>query len=103
MNQAFFMQGGIDGSCKTYKNFSSLNSHVYRHHRHKVCKETLNVIDTCTENNGENEGTKRAICNTSGPQRSNSPVVDDSLTDFEVSELLGDAEDEQKRICALFS
>ena len=37
---SFRVTCGIDGCKNTYSKFSSLNSHVYRHHKHRMCEST---------------------------------------------------------------
>lgn len=51
---SFRVTCGIDGCKNTYSKFSSLNTHVYRHHKQRMCGDTLN----------------------SGPSQTDSPVVD---------------------------
>lgn len=37
---SFLVTCGIDGCKNTYSKFSSLNTHVYRHHKHRMCGST---------------------------------------------------------------
>ena len=106
----FFISCVFEGCCKTYNNFSSFNSHVYRHHRDKVCQSAPSTGQAESETSNSNSGTTSYAGTAPTRQDFDDNAVLDcssgmtlpNVTQMEIAEILGDAEGQQKRKCDHF-
>ena len=93
----FFMRCSINGCALTYRNFSSLNTHVYRHHREAI----IGRIHQQTITSGI-----ECLADDNAPEREifehDDSTDDDQLVRTEIRQLLGIDSDEHKQRCALF-
>ena len=94
---------GIEGCCKHYTIFSSLKSHVYRHHREHVLRRRPTSSETAPV---ATDGVVNDNDTQTGVEVDHSlllhPVADDGYMQHEIDQLLGTDKLARKRSCAMF-
>ena len=103
----FSMQCGIDGCSNIFRTFSGFNTHVYRYHRDKVCKEPVDtpqevdivVLRPPVNDDDYSAGAGSRLLHLA---EFNDDESSAHVLEADVAQLLGEDSEEQKKATALF-